>query len=74
MMPNPFPGDFAFDPQMKISHPLLNWQSICFKDKNKGFSYENIPARLHFRGETQSAVEEAIRECMAILSGSIHEV
>ncbi|MEX5575739.1 ATP-grasp domain-containing protein [Pseudomonas lijiangensis] len=71
MMPNPFTGGFAFDPKMQLSHPLLTYSSIQRQGESSGFSYEEIPARLHFEGESQAEVEEAILYCMDVLQTSI---
>jgi hypothetical protein len=74
MMPNPFANDFSFNPSIDISHPLITWKNISYSGHSEGFSYENIPARLHFCGPTQLEVENAIKECMSILSEAIQEV
>ncbi|RMQ47083.1 Biotin carboxylase [Pseudomonas cichorii] len=71
MMPNPFSGGFAFDPAMPLSHPLLSYSSVQLQGETSEFSYEEIPARLHFTGETQLEVENAILQCMDILQSSI---
>lgn len=44
MMPNPFSGGFAFDPDMMLSHPLLTYSCIQLQGGSSEFSYENIPA------------------------------
>lgn len=74
MMPNQFQGGCYFDRKMQLSHPLLTWHDIRCEHQSSGFSYDEIPARLHFRGETQLSVEEAIKECMVILSQAIRAV
>ncbi|GFM76702.1 hypothetical protein PSCICM_25210 [Pseudomonas cichorii] len=71
MMPNPFTTGFAFDSKMQLSHPLLAYSSVQRKGESSEFSYEEIPARLHFVGETQAEVEEAILYCMDVLQTSI---
>ncbi|GAB0063389.1 hypothetical protein IBA8401_44190 [Pseudomonas syringae] len=71
MMPNPFPGGFTFDPQMELSHPLLTYSSVQSQGDSSAFSYEDIPARLHFAADSQAAIEQAIVQCMNILQTSI---
>jgi len=74
MMPNPFPGGFAFDPDLMLSHPLLTYSCVQLQGGSSEFSYENIPARLNFVGETQAEVEGAVKHCMGILQASIHAI
>ncbi|WJY13325.1 ATP-grasp domain-containing protein [Pectobacteriaceae bacterium CE90] len=74
MMPNPFPGGYAFDPNMNLSHPLLTYHCIQPGGENSEFSYEDIPAKLHFTGDNQADVENAITQCMNILQKSIRAV
>ncbi|PYD84510.1 biotin carboxylase, partial [Pseudomonas syringae pv. pisi] len=38
---------------------------------SNAFSYEDIPARLHFAADSQAAIEQAIVQCMSILQTSI---
>ncbi len=71
MMPNPFPGGFTFDPLMELSHPLLTYSSVQSQGDSNAFSYEDIPARLHFAADSQAAIEQAIVQCMSILQTSI---
>lgn len=71
MMPNPFPGRFTFDPLMELSHPLLTYSSVQSQGDSNAFSYEDIPARLHFAADSQAAIEQAIVQCMNILQTSI---
>ncbi|WP_116866918.1 ATP-grasp domain-containing protein [Pseudomonas syringae] len=71
MMPNPFPGGFIFDPLMELSHPLLTYSSVQSQGDSNAFSYEDIPARLHFAADSQAAIEQAIVQCMNILQTSI---
>lgn len=71
MMPNPFIDGFAFNSNMELTHPLLTYQNIKPCGRNNGFSYEEIPARLHFMGDSQNEVENAIKQCMDILQNSI---
>ncbi|WP_315707629.1 ATP-grasp domain-containing protein [Brenneria uluponensis] len=74
MMPNPFSGGYAFDPNMNLSHPLLTYRCIQPGGENSEFSYEDIPAKLHFTGDNQAEVESAITQCMNILQKSIRAV
>lgn len=71
MMPNPFPGGFTFDPLMELSHPLLTYSSVQSQGDSNAFSYEDIPARLHFAADSQAEIEQAIVQCMNILQTSI---
>lgn len=71
MMPNPYLSGFEFNFNEELNHPLITFKSIKEKGDNNGFSYEDIPARLHFMGASQDEVEFAIRNCMSILVDSI---
>ncbi|MBD2806144.1 ATP-grasp domain-containing protein [Xenorhabdus szentirmaii] len=74
MMPNPFKTGFAFEPNMTLCHPLITYQNIKQSGEYSSFSYDDIPARVHFMGESQAAVEEAIIHCMETLQRAIHAV
>jgi len=71
MMPNPFSSGYHFDPNMTLTHPLLTYSEIQASSTTNEFSYEDIPAKLHFMGQTQASVEDAISTCMNILQESI---
>jgi len=71
MMPNPFSGDYVFDFDMELSHPLMTYCNLSDKGENCGFSYEDIPAKVHFMGDSQEAVTNAIIQCTDILQKSI---
>lgn len=73
MMPNPFPTSYFFDEGIKINHPLITYQNINLKGSSQEFSYDKIPAKIHFMGENQLDVENAINYSINILNASIRK-
>ena len=73
MMPNPFKGGYKFKEEKKIESDLINHIKIKKSGKKEPFSYENIPAKIHFCGNNQIELESEIKKIMYILENDLIE-
>lgn len=71
MMPNPYSSGFLFNGIKELENETITYQLIQESGDHNNFSYENIPAKIHFMGESQIQVEDAIKNSMKILQSAI---
>lgn len=72
MFPNPYPDGFRFDEEFKVENELVIFQHLKYlQEENNGFSYEDIPARVHFVGDKSEDLERAIRQTIEQISKAI---
>ncbi|RJE49447.1 hypothetical protein AMS70_05275 [Acinetobacter sp. JS678] len=73
MMPNPYSSGFLFNGIKELENENITYQLIQESGDHNNFSYENIPAKIHFMGDSQIQVEDAIKNSMKILQSAISQ-
>ncbi|QMV13039.1 ATP-grasp domain-containing protein [Vibrio spartinae] len=71
MVPNPFESGYQFADGFQLEHPNITYQKLNLNGENIGFSYDDIPAIVHFEGENSIEVRDAIVQCMSLVSSAI---
>ncbi|GAB6263592.1 ATP-grasp domain-containing protein [Photobacterium sp. R1] len=71
MVPNPFESGCQLADGFQLEHPNVTFQEFNSSGESTEFSYDEIPARVHFEGENSIEVRDAIVQCMSLVSSSI---
>lgn len=75
MVPNPFQSGYSILNEANINHELMKFKKIIPHSKEKQyFSYENIPGRFHFSGNTTEEIENAILDIIDKVGHSIQAI